>query len=224
MPSRDIRRRIGWIAVSVAATALVAACLLPAFEIRIEAYIGAGASQQGFRYDRRLSIALDAAPFGLLPPLAGVFLLVAGVVGAVRRPRPWLVVTAFAVAVGLAVLVFDTEDRRLDWPGRAGVIGYEKDNGGLLLGPGLDDLHAAANASPEAQKPGWTLVGGRYGYASRGLFGWRVFLWSTLVLVWLSGYQLARLRVRPIPSALLVAGVSVVVAVWLALRAFSRLE
>jgi hypothetical protein len=208
----------------MAAACLIAACFVPAFEIRIEAYIGAGATQQSFDYDRRLSVVLDAVPFGLLPLVAGVFLLVAGVFAAIRRPSPWLVVTTFVVAVGLAVLVFDTEDRRLDWPGRAGVIGYETDNGGPLLGPGLDDLQAAAKASPEAQRPGWTLVGGRYGYASRGLFGWRVFLWSTLVLVWLSGYQLARLRLRPIPAALLVVGVSVVVALWLALRAFSRLE
>jgi hypothetical protein len=219
-----VQRRIGWAAVSVAAAAVVVACFLPAFELAIGASIGAGASQESFDYERRLSIATDAAPFGLLPLLGGVFLLAAGIVGAIRRPPAWLVVTTFVVALGLALLVFDTEDQRLQWAGSGGVIGYESDHGGPLLTPGLDDLHEAAAASPEAQRPGWELLGGEHGYSSRGLGAWRVFLWSTLALAWLTGYQLARLRLRPLASALLVAGVSVVVTAWLVLRALTRLE
>jgi hypothetical protein len=224
MSWRDLQRRAGWIAIALAAAALVVACFVPAFEIAIEASIGAGADQIGFRYDRSLSIPLDAAPFGLLPVAAGLALVALGALGAIRRPPPWLVVTAFVVALGLALLVFDTEDQRLQWVEEGGVVGYESDNGGPLLGPGLDDLHAEAEASPEAQRPGWELVGGEHGFSSRGLAPWRVFLWSTLVLAWLTGYQLARLRLRPLPSALLVAGVSAVVTVWLVLRALTRLQ
>jgi hypothetical protein len=224
MSWRDLQRRAGWIAVSLAAATLVVASFVPAFELAIEASIGAGADQEGFRYDRRFSMALDLAPVGVLPVVAAIFAVVAGVFGAIRRPPPWLVVTTFVVAAALVLLVFDTEDKRLQWAGSHGVVGYESDNGGPLLGPGLDDLHAEAEASPEAQRPGWELVGGEHGYASRGLVSWRVFLWSTLALVWLSGYQLARLRLRPVASVVLVAGVSLLVTVWLVLRALTRLQ
>src|SRR5262245_6865611 len=224
MAWRDLQRRVGWIAVGLAAAVAVVACFLPALEIRIEAFIGAGGAQVGFSYADRLSIALDAAPFGLLPVAGGLFLLAMGALGAIRRPPGWLVVASFVVAASLALLVYDTEDQRLGWVEEGGVVGYESDNGGPLLGPGLDDLHAMAQASPEAQRPGWALGGGEHGYASRGLAAWRVFLWSSLALVWLTGYQLARLRCRPVPAALLVASATVVMFIWILLRSLSRLS
>jgi hypothetical protein len=46
-----------------------------------------------------------------------------------------------------------------------------------------------------------------------------VFLWSTLTLTWLTGFLVARLRLRPLPSALLVLGMTAAVFVWLVLRA-----
>lgn len=144
-------------------------------------------------------------------------------VGLVYGSRAALVVVAFSAAVALGVLVLDTEDR-LEWPGAHGVIGYEHDHVGPLLGPGLDGLHAAARRSPEAGEPGWALGGGEHGYAACGLNGWRLFVWSTLALVWLTAFRLARLRLRPLPSALLVAAASAAVLVWLFLRALSGLE
>src|SRR5262245_59018552 len=153
MAWRDLQRRVGWIAVGLAAAVAVVACFLPALEIRIEASIGAGAEQVGFSYDDRLSIALDAAPFGLLPVAGGLFLLAVGALGALRRPPGWLVVASFVVGACLALLVYDTEDQRLGWVSEGGVVGYESDNGGPLLGPGLDHLHATAEASPEARGP-----------------------------------------------------------------------
>lgn len=224
MSRRDLGRRVGWLAVCVAAAAAVVVCFLPAVEIRIEASIGAGAEQLAFSYDDRLSIALDAAPFGLLPVAGGLFLLAVGAVGALRRPPGWLVLASFVVAACLALLVYDTEDQRLGWVEEGGVVGYETDNGGPVLGPGLDDLHAEAEASPEAQRPGWELLGGDHGYASRGLTAWRVFLWSSLALVWLTGYQFARLRFRPVPALLLVAAATVVMVIWILLRSLSSLS
>jgi hypothetical protein len=216
--------RLSWAGISGAATALVVSCFLPAFELRIEAFIGAGSAQRGFDYEGTYSIVPDLLPFGLLPLTAGVALVVIGALGILRGSRPWLVVPAFALALGLALLVFDTEDKRLQWTGSGGVIGYEHDNGGPLLSPGLDDLFAAARRSPEAREPGWELVGGKYGYSSRGRSGWRVFLWSTLTLLWLTGYRLARLRFRPWASLTIVVAVTVVTCLWLVLRALSGLS
>jgi hypothetical protein len=85
-------------------------------------------------------------------------------------------------------------------------------------------LHTSARRTREAQDPGWTLTGDEDGYASRGLVGWRIFLWPTIALVWLTGYRLARLLFRPLPSALLVVGGSVLVAFSLLARAIGNLD
>jgi hypothetical protein len=221
------RTRVGhalsWVAIGAAAGVLVVACLLAAFEIRIEAFSGAGADQRGFTYTRELVIVRDLVPFGLLPLGAGLFLMACAAVGLVSGSRAGLVIAAFAVSVGLGVLVLDTDDR-LGWPGPHGVIGYDSDSDGPLLGPGLDELHTEARRSPEAREPGWTLLGDEHGYAARGLAGWRLFLWSTVALLWLTGYRLARLTLRPLPSALLVAAASLGVLVWLVLRALTNMQ
>ena len=216
--------RVCWAGILAAAAALVVSCFLPAFELRIEAFIGAGSAQRGFDYEGTYSIVPDLLSFGLLPLAVGVALVVIGALGIFRGSRPWLIVPAFALALGLALLVFDTEDKRLEWAGSGGVIGYEHDNGGPLLSRGLDDLFAAARRSPEAQEPGWELVGGRYGYSSRGRGGWRLFLWSTLALLWLAGYRLARLRFRPWASLTIVVAATVLTSLWLVLRALSGLS
>jgi hypothetical protein len=146
------------------------------------------------------------------------------VAGIVAGSRPWLVVTSFTAAVALALLVFDTEDQRLFWAGPGGVVGYESPHGGPLLQPALDELHAEARASREARLPGWELTGGEYGFSSRGLTAWRVFLWSALALLWLTGYRLSRLAFRPLASVSLVAVATVVIFVWLVIRSLARLE
>ena len=56
-----------------------------------------------------------------------------------------------------------------------------------------------------------------HGFAARGLAGWRLFAWSVLVLVWLTAYRAARLRLRGPAAAFLVAIASVallLVYVW----------
>jgi hypothetical protein len=124
-------------------------------------------------------------------------------------------------ALLLAVIVFDTEDRRLGWTGPHGVMGYEKPNGGPLLQSAVDDLQAHAKRAPEARDPGWTLSG-EDSYAARGLYGWQLFLWSSLVVCWLTGYRLLRLRLGRITSVAVVLAVTAVVFVWLVLRALGN--
>jgi hypothetical protein len=216
------RAVLGWAAIGVAGACVVVACLVPAFVMAIEAYIGAGTSQRGFRYERELVIARDLLPFGLLPLAAGVFLVACAAVVVAYGSRAAVVVAAFVVAVALGLLVVDTEDR-LGWPGPNGVIGWEHNDGGPLLRPGLDDLHAEARRSPEAKEPGWTLSGEAY-YAARAVFGWRLFVGSTLALLWLTGFRLARLWLRPVPSTLLIAAATMVVLLWLFLRALSNMN
>jgi hypothetical protein len=221
-----LRRRyvLSWAAISMAAAALVAACLVPSLEIAIGAFVGAGDEQRTFRYERSLTLAFDAGWPGPLAIVCGLALVAAGLTGMVKDSRIWLVVASFAVAVALGLLVFDTEDQRLQWAGASGVIGYESPHGGPLLQPALDDLKAEARASPEARDPGWELTAGEHGFSSRGLAAWRLFLWSTVALLWLTGYRLARLALEPWVSVFLVAGVTAAFVVWLVLRALSRLQ
>ena len=214
---------LSWAAIGLAAAALVVACFITGFEFRIEASIGAGDTQRAFDYVRTTSI-VRASDIGKLVLGAGLLLVAAAVTGVAIGSRRWLVVGSFVVAVALLLLVFDMEDNdRLMWPGSGGVIGYESPNGGPLLQPTLDDLKAEARSSPEAREPGWSLGGEDY-YAGRGLGGWQLFIWSALLLGWLTGYRLARLLFRPWASVWVVLGSTTVIFAWIILRALGNLD
>ena len=165
-----------------------------------------------------MSIVPDSGVAGFAILTLGLALVTLGVVGAVRRLPVWSSVAAFVLALVLLLVVFDTEDRRLGWPGAHGVIGHEESNAGPLLGSPFDELKRTARRSGEGAEPGWTLSGGEHGYAARGLDGWHVFFWSTLCLCWLTGYGLARLWLGPWASGLIVLFATVGVFVWLVLR------
>jgi hypothetical protein len=212
---------LAWAPVLVAAGVLVTSCFLPTFEIAIEASIGAGAEQQSFRYAEVLSIAGDLLLFGLIPLGAGVILVGLALLGLARGTIPWACVASLLLALLLAAIVFDTEDKRLGWTGSHGVVGYEQPNGGPLLQQAIDDLHADAEQTPEARNPGWTLSGDN-AYAARGLYGWRVFLWSSLALCWLTGYRLVRLGLGPFASVGIILVVTAAVFVWLVVRALTN--
>jgi hypothetical protein len=213
-----MRRRLRGVSVAIAAGVLCVSCLLPTFQIAVEAFVGAGSAQRSFRYERQLSIVPDSGFAGALVLAAGLTLFALGVAGAARGWDAWPSAASLVVALGLLVLVFDTEDHRLGWPGPHGVIGHEEKTAGPLLARGLDDLKRDAGASREAAEPGWTLSGGEHGYAARGLSGWSSFLWATLALCWLTGYGVIRLRLGPWASAGTVAAVSFFLLVWLVLR------
>lgn len=212
---------LAWAPVLVAAGVLVTSCFLPTFEIAIEASIGAGFEEQSFRYTEVVSIASDLLPFGLIPLGAGVILVGLALLGLARGTIPWACVASLLLASLLAAIVFDTEDKRLTWTGPHGVVGYEQPNGGPLLQQAIDDLHADAEQTPEARNPGWTLSGDN-AYAARGLYGWRVFLWSSLALCWLTGYRLVRLGLGPFASAGIILVVTAAVFVWLVVRTLTN--
>jgi hypothetical protein len=211
-------RRVRGVAIAIAAAALCVVCFLPSFRLAIEAFIGGGAEQRGFRYERDVSIVPDSGVAGVAVLALGVALVVLGILGGVRGFAVWSSAAAFGLALVFLLLVFDTEDRRLGWPGPHGVIGHEESSAGPLLDRPFDELKRAARRSPEGAEPGWTLSGGEHGYAARGQLGWHVFFWSTLSLCWLTGYGLARLRLGPWVSALIVLFATGWILVWLVLR------
>jgi hypothetical protein len=163
----------------------------------------------------------DSGFAGLAVLALGLALVALGIVGAVRGFAAWSSAAAFVLALVLLLVVFDTEDRRLGWPGAHGVIGHEESNAGPLLVSSFDELKRTARRSPEGADPGWTLSGGEHGYAARGIAGWHVFFWWTLFLSWLTAYGLARLRLGPLVSGLLVLFATVGLLVWLVLRGLS---
>lgn len=215
---------LGWAAIGAAAAVVVVASVLPAVHLTVEAFIGAGAAQRVFHYGRDLSFAGDLRPLGLVPLAAGMLLLSAAVFAIVRGSRTWLVLAAFAVALGLGWFALAASER-LGGEGHA-VADYQGLHG--ILRPGLHDLQAEARRSPEANDPGWTLAGdesvssSENDYSADGLVGWTLLAGATVALLWLTGFLVARLRLGADASIVAVAVGTAATVVWLVLRALSR--
>ena len=208
--------RLSWAAIAVGGGVLVVASFLTVFELAIGAELGRSA--RAFRYASEVAFA-ELRPLGLVPLLAGLLLVGAGAYAMLRRPPLWLAVGSFVVALGVAWLAIDTYDRLLS----ADVIGYTERGAGPLLQPGLDELEADARQSPEARDPTWTVFGSEDDYDySRGLAGWTLFVATTQVLVWLTGYRALRQSLTPFPALAVVTGATLVFWVWLFFRALGR--
>jgi hypothetical protein len=213
---------LSWSAIGLAGVALTVACLLPAAELRLSAYTGAGGAQRSFDYERETTIA-GSSWLGVLVLLAGPAFVAAAAAGLAVGSRPRLVLGSTVLAVGLLALAVDTEGRVRE-ADVSGVVGYEAPHGGPLLQAPLDELKADARRSPEARDPGWTLTGDEHGYAARGLGGSTLFLAAAAALAWLTGYRAARLRLGPWASIGLVAATTLAALVWLVLRGLGGLE
>ncbi len=209
--------------IGLAALVAAVTCIRPMFEIGIGAYIGAGNEQRGFDYDRQLTPLTDLRPWSLLMFAAALVLLVTSATALIWGNRPILVFLACAVALLSLRAVLDVDDR-LGWPGSGGVIGHEEPNGGPLLQPAIDELKADARRSPEANEPGWTLLGGEHGYRARGLDGWWLLLRLTVVVSILTAFRVSRLFLRPWPAVVLTAVGTFVVFAWILLQGLSGLE
>lgn len=217
---------LGWAAIGVAAAAVVVASVVPAVGLAIHAYIGAGATQRTFRYARDVSFAGDLRSLGLVPLVAGLLLLAAATLAIARGSRAWIVLGSFAVALGLGWFALATSERL--GPEAHAVGEYHGVHG--ILQPGLHELQAEARRSPEARDPGWTLIGEASADASENdysadlLAGWRVLAAATLVLLWLTAYRVARLRLGPRGSIVAVSIATAVAWAWILLRALNRSE
>jgi hypothetical protein len=216
-PQHDLGARLSWAAIALAGAVLVVTSFLPAFELAIQAQLGRSATS--FRYAREVAFAADLRPLGLVPLVVGVLLVAAAAYAMLRRPPWWLAVASLVVALGLASLVIDVGDRLLS----SDVIGYAERGAGPLLQPALDELEADARRSPEARDPSWTVFSSEDDYDySRGLAGWTILAATTQMLVWLTGYRVARLSFGPWAATALVLAATVVFWVWLFFRALER--
>jgi hypothetical protein len=212
-----------WAIVGIASLAAAVFCIRPMFEIGIGAYIGAGNEQRGFDYDRNLTPLTDLRPWSLLMLAAALVLAVISVTALIWGNRPILVLLACAVALLSLRAVLHVDDR-LGWPEPGAVVGYDEPNGGPLLQSAIDELKADARRSPEAREPGWTLLGGEYGYRARGLDGWWLLLRLTIVVSILTAFRASRLFLRPWRAIVLTAAGTFVTLVWILLQSLSGLE
>ena len=152
-----------------------------------------------------------------------LILLATSVVALIWGNRPILVLVACAVALLSLGAALNIDDR-LGWVESEGVVGYEEPHGGRLLQPAIDELKADARRSPEAQEPGWELLGGEHGYRARGLDAWWLVLRLTVVVSILTGFRVCRLFVRFWPAVALTAVATFGVLVVLIFQALSRTE
>ena len=177
-------------AIGLAAAAAVVACFLPAFEIAVEAIIGAGVEQRSFRYTRELTLAGDLRPFGLLPLAAATRARrvrgrrgsSAGHPAVARGRRP----SCSRAALADARLRHRGQATRLDRATRAS-IGYEEPNGGPLLQPALDDLQDDGARARRRRRSRAGSSGASTGTPPAGSTAGQLFTWSALALGWLTG-------------------------------------
>jgi hypothetical protein len=207
------RERWAWGAIAVVGGALVAACVVPAFEVAIEGQTGSGAFEVSTRYDEEVDIAWDAGSLGVALLGVGVLVIAAALVAwRWGRARPWLAAGTLLLAVGLFAVQGVGTGGTTRWSDDATV--YPDQDGGPLIEAAVARLQARAETSSEAQDPTWRLEGGedRFGLRRRG--GDTLLFWSSLALFWLAGYRVARLWLSRWLAVLAVALVTTAGVVW----------
>jgi hypothetical protein len=85
------RERWSWSAIAVVGGALVVACVVPVFEVAIEARSVLGEFEV-YRYEEEVTIAWDAGILGVALLAAAVLVIAASLVAGSGRARPWLAV------------------------------------------------------------------------------------------------------------------------------------
>ena len=188
-------------------------CMLPAFELRLDASVGGGDAQRVYDYSRELRLLTYAEPGGLVFPSVAVALLAIGIAGAVR-PSTWLVVAAVALTVPLFVQTVRTLDfadqGACDEPPPESCVGY--------LAPAARDFREDVTRRPESRLPGYNPPVGLPGI--RRLGGWGLIAWTATLIslvAWFRAIVIVAPRPRvafPLYAGLLLV-VFVVVVAWL---------
>ena len=218
------RERWAWGAIAVVGGALVAACVVPAFEVAIEGQTGSGDFEVSTRYEEEVNVAWDAGLLGVALLVVAVLVIAAALVAwRWDRARPWLAVGTLLVSVALfAVQGFGTsgvtrwsEDR---------VTLYPDQDADPLIEAAVARLQARAEASPEAQDPTWRREGGEDRFGLRRRAGDTLLFWSSLALFWLAGYRVARLWLNRWLALLVLAGVTTAGIVWVVIDLLDALE
>jgi hypothetical protein len=186
------------------------ATFLPAFQVRLEASIGAGDTQQTFDYERTWSIIGYGTWPAVAAVVASVLLTVVAVAGLRAGTSTALLVAVGVIALGLSVFTTTAGFNE----GSLGGSGQEScpswgDCGGSVLGPAVRELHRDALKEPEAKDPEYELLPG---YASEPRFGWHVIEALAHLVLIAAAYAVFRRR-RELQVAGLAFAVLAVVAI-----------
>jgi hypothetical protein len=211
-----------WLAVlGLSATALVCA-LLPSIRLGISGYVGAGAAQRTYDFDRDLALVPDLLPHSLVLVVPAALLLVAAAAGIAMGSRSLAVVVAAVAGVALLLGAWRVDDSLAPIE-RGGVLGCDRPCAGFVLQPAVRALHEEALRTAQARQPGFAFLGAENGYRARGLGPWAVLIRASVALALMGGFALARVRLRPLPAAAVVAVLALLVWGWLVLRSLSGL-
>jgi hypothetical protein len=212
------RERWAWGAIAVIGGALVGACVVPVFEVAIDA----GASTGAYRYEEEVNIAWDAGLLGVALLVAAVLVITAALVALRGRARPWLAAGTLLVSFGLFAAQGVGTGGVTRWSDDAEV--YADQGGGPVIEAAVARLRARAQASPEAQDPTWSLEGDEDTFGLRRRGGGTLLVLSSLALFWMAGYRVARLWLSRWLAVLVLAGVTIVAIVWAFIALLGELE
>jgi hypothetical protein len=211
--------RVLFAITAVAGALILIGCLLPAFELYLEASIGAGDDQRVFRFDRELTFATYHEPGALVFPFAGIVLLATGLAG-VRWPRVPLILTAVAVTIPAFVQTVRTVDIQTG-PEDVGVTLCDEsrlEHCVYYLAPAIRDFRADILREPIARRPEFDGPS-RGDYNVRLLTGWLLVGWTVAIYSLFAWFRpLLFLKLRPWQTvavyALLLVVVFVIVLRW----------
>ena len=206
-----VTRRLYWIAAALGGAACVAASFLPAFQVRLEASIGGGDTQQGFDYERTWSLVEYGTWFAIAAVVACVLLTVVAVAGLRAGTTTALLVALGVIALGLGAFTTAAgfNEDMLGGFGQESCPSWS-DCGGFVLGPAVRELHRDALEKPEAKDPEYLLDPG---YAAEPRLGWRVIQVVVNLLLVVAAFAVFRRR-REFQAAGPAFAVLAVVAIW----------
>jgi hypothetical protein len=209
-----------WTAVGALAAVVLVCSFLPAANLEVSGFVGAGKTQRGYNLQRDVALVPDLLPRSLVVVLPALALLGTAAVRLVYGSRRWMAVIAFAAGLTLAVACYSIENH-FTFIERGTVVGCDTPCAGFVLLPAIRDLRDDLRNTPAGRRPGFELLGTENSYYAKPHDAWWGVLASGLALGLLGGYSLARLAVSPWRATVLVAAVAFLVLVWLVLSGLS---
>jgi hypothetical protein len=218
-----------WAVCAAGGLLVVIAWLLPGVSLYLNGYIGAGASQQGFDFQRTISLASQHSWTSIALPAAGLAILLVAALGfASPRERP-----LFVVVAGIAAAALIHFERATNFtPGHereGGVYACDRataeDPGacaGSILRLALRDFSADIRSGPVGRREGFVL---QDGYRAARRAASNKLEWGLIAVLLVAGYASIRFVVRRWWVALLLlVAATLAVLIWLFLQALSGLE
>jgi hypothetical protein len=209
-----------WTAVGALAVITLVCSVLPAAQLEVSGFIGAGETQRVYDLQRDVALVPDLLPRSLLVVLPALALLGTAIAALVYGSRRCVAVIAFAAGLTLAVACFSVE-MRFTFIGEGTVVGCDTPCAGFVLLPAINELRDDLRSTPAGRRPGFDLLGTENSYYAKPHAAWWGVFASGLALGLLGGFALARLALSPWRAAVLVAAAAFLVLVWLVLSGLS---